>query len=218
MASFPKQSVLVMDAQPVARCGLVQLINSHARFRVCAEAETAPIARDLCRRYRPALAVLDIALADGFSLVKELSTTAPRIRVVAFTGLEDALSVQRALQAGARAYVTRHDPAAELLTALVCAVEGQRHLSPRVSHLLLERLACGAVEMVGSEESALSDRELQIFHAIGRGLGTRTIAEELHVSVKTVETHRQRIKEKLHLRDGCDLQRRAVLFHHAACA
>jgi DNA-binding NarL/FixJ family response regulator len=215
MANSRKMNVLVVDAQPVARVGMVLLLNSHARLRVCAEADSAPAARELCARHQPEFAILDLAIGDGFALLKEFPRWAPGIRVIAFTALEDALSVQRALQAGAQGYVTRLDPAAELLTAIDCVLGGQRHVGPRVAHLLLERLACGSVEMHGCEEAALSDRELQIYRAIGRGLGTRAVAEELHVSVKTVETHRQRIKEKLHLRDGCDLQRRAVLSHHA---
>ena len=216
MSTPRKMNVLIVDAQPVARFGLIHLLNAHGRFRVCGEAESAPAARELCARHRPDLAVLDLALGDGFALLKEFPRWAPGIRVVAFTALDDALSVQRALQAGAHGYVTRLDPAAELLTAIECALDGQRHVGPRVAHLLLDRLACGSVEMRGSAEAALSDRELQIFRAIGRGLGTRAVAEELKVSVKTVETHRQRIKEKLRLKDGTDLQRRAVLFHHTA--
>ena len=216
MPTPQKANVLVVDAQPVMRHGLVDLINSHRKLRVCAEAEAAPAARELCARHRPELAVLDLGLSDGFALLKDFQRWAPGIRIVAFTALDDALSVQRALQAGAQGYVTRLDPAAELLTALEHALDGHRHVGPRVAHLLLDRLACGSVEMRGNAEAALSDRELQVFHAIGRGMGTRAIAEDLRVSVKTVETHRQRIKEKLHLRDGCDLQKRAVLFHHAA--
>lgn len=213
-----KLNVMVLEAQPVARFGLVRLIDSHDRFHTCAEAESTPDARGLCARYRPALAVLDLGLHDGFNLVKELPHLSPGIRIVVFTALADALSVQRALRAGALGYVTRHDPVSELMTAMTRAADGCRHVAPSISQGMLDHLACGALEIVGSEESTLSDRELEIFHAIGRGLGTRTIAEALRVSVKTVETHRQHIKQKLNLRDGCDLQRRAVLYHHAAAA
>lgn len=216
MPSSRKMNVLVVDAQPIARFGLVHLLNAHGRLHVCGEAESSPAARELCVRHRPDLAVLDLALGDGFALLKEFPRWAPGIRLVAFTSLEDALSVQRAFQGGAQGYVTRLDPAAELLMAIDCALSGQRHAAPRVAHLLLDRLACGSVELCGSAEASLSDRELQVFRAIGRGLGTRAVADELRVSVKTVETHRQRIKDKLHLKDGSDLQRRAVLFHHAA--
>lgn len=216
MSNNRKISVLIVDAHPIARLGLVHLLNGHGRLRVCGEADSSPTARELCARHRPDLAVLDLALGDGFGLLKEFPRWAPGIRVVAFTSLEDALSVQRAFQGGAHGYVTRLDPVAELLTAIDCTLAGQRHAAPRVAHLLLDRLACGSVELHGSAEAALSNRELQIFRAIGRGLGTRAVADELKVSVKTVETHRQRIKDKLHLKDGVDLQRRAVLFHHAA--
>lgn len=150
MALPKKASVLIVDAQPVARHGLVSLLNAHERLRVCAEAETAGSARELCGRHRPEMAVVDVALGDGFALIKDLPKWAPGIRIVVFTGLEDALSVQRALRAGAMGYVTRLDRTAELLSAVLLALDGQRHLGPRVEHLLLDRLACGAVEMHGN--------------------------------------------------------------------
>jgi DNA-binding NarL/FixJ family response regulator len=115
------------------------------------------------------------------------------------------MEVQRALQAGACGYVTRRDP--------VAALSGEQYVGPLVERTLPKNLSSGAVEMRGSEVSALSNRELQVFRLIGRGLPTREVAEELSVSVKTIETHRQRIKEKLHVTSGAELQRRAVLFH-----
>jgi DNA-binding NarL/FixJ family response regulator len=121
--------------------------------------------------------------------------------------------VQRALQAGARGYVTRADSAEALLEALLAVLAGERHVSPRVANVLLDTLACGGVDVRNSEAAALSDRELEVFRLLGEGLGTRSVAERLCLSVKTVETHRERIKEKLRLPNGTELQRRAVLYH-----
>jgi DNA-binding NarL/FixJ family response regulator len=95
------------------------------------------------------------------------------------------------------------------------AASGERHIGPQVQRMLLEGLAFGAMEVRGGDESSLSDRELQIFRMLGEGRGTRAVAEELHVSVKTVETYRQRIREKLQLANGSELQRRATLYHGA---
>lgn len=210
-----KADVLVADAEPVARCGLVHLINSHPKLRLCAEAETLALARELCSKHKPAVLLLDPAMGDGFSFIKDLPRWSRGTRVVVFTGMSDALAVQRAFKAGACAFVTRRDPVSALMNALVGALTGERHVGPCVEHLLLENLASGTVELHGNDVATLSDRELQIFRLLGRGLGTRAVAMELRVSVKTIETHRQRIKEKLQLANGTELQRRAVLFHAA---
>jgi DNA-binding NarL/FixJ family response regulator len=212
MTMLRKASVLVVDPEPVARCGLVQLINSHPELRVCGEAETVGQTRDFCAHLKPEVLVFDPALTDGFSLVKELRRWSARTHVVVFTALEDAISVQRAFKAGVCGYVTRRDPVEALMTAILDARSGGRHVGPRVEHLLLEKLATGSVEMRENEIASLSDRELQVFRLVGIGSNTRAIAEELHLSVKTVETHRYRIREKLHLGDSAELQRRAVLF------
>ncbi len=107
--------------------------------------------------------------------------------------------------------MTRRDPVSALMAAVLGALDGERHVGPQVEHLLLENLASGAVELRGDELESLSNRELQVFRLLGRGLGTRAVAEELSLSVKTVETHRQRIKEKLHVQNASELHRRAVL-------
>lgn len=213
MAHPKKADVLIADAEPVARCGLVSLINSHPRLRVCAEAETLALARELCSKHKPAVLVLDPAMGDGFALIKDLPRWSRETRVVVFTGMNDALAVQRAFKVGACAFVTRRDPVSALMNAVVGALSGERHVGPHVEHLLLENLASGSVELHGHEMSALSNRELQVFRLLGSGLGTRAVATELGVSVKTVETHRQRMKEKLQVANGTELQRRAVLFH-----
>lgn len=218
MAIPKKSTVLIADAEAVARCGLVHLVNSHKELRVCGEADGLPGARELCTRLKPDIVVVDPAMGDGFAFIRDVRRWSVRAQVVAVTGLEDALSVQRAFQAGVCGYVTRRDPVAAVMAAIVGAVRGERHVGPRVEHVLLEQLAHGGVEMSGVAEAVLSNRELEIFHLIGRGLGTRAVAEELRVTVKTVETHRQRIKEKLGIASGTDLARRAALFHGAGGA
>lgn len=215
MAHPRKADVLVADSEPVARAGLVHLLNSHSRLRVCAEAEMLDAVRELCLRHKPAVLVLDPAMGDGFTFIKDLPRWSRDTRAVAFTSLGDALSVQRAFKAGVCGYVTRRDPVVAVMTAIVGALTGERHVGPRVENVLLAHLALGAVEMRDDETAALSNRELQIFRLLGSGLGTRAVAEELRLSIKTIETHRQRIKEKLQLTSGTELQRRAVLFHGA---
>jgi DNA-binding NarL/FixJ family response regulator len=211
MPNSRKANVLVVDAEAVARFGLVQLINSQALLRVVGEAETLPVARELTSRLKPEVVVLDLAMGDGVHFIEELVRSKARPKVVAFTALEDALSVQRAFQAGVCGYVTRRDPVADLMAAIVAAVDGKRHVGPRIERVLLERLSCAAVHLGDDEMEVLSQRERQVFRLLGAGHSGRAIAEELGVSVKTVETHRQRIKEKLRLKTGAELNRRAVL-------
>jgi DNA-binding NarL/FixJ family response regulator len=163
------------------------------------------------------LVVLDVAMGggEGFALVKEVLRWNAELHVVAFTALEDVGSVQRALRAGACGYVTRRDPVASLLAALTGALTGERHVGSRVERVLLETLATGKVQMEHDDLTLLSERERQVFRLIGGGRKTCEVAAELSVSLKTVETHRQRIKEKLRLRSGVDLQHRAAVFDAA---
>lgn len=209
-----KSNVLIVDAEPVARCGLLHVVNSHEALHVCAEADTPSSARAACERSKPDVVVLDVAMSggEGFALVKELPQWNPKLRLVAFTRLEDTASVQRALRAGACGYVTKLDPVAALIAAIMDCLQGRRHVGPRVGHVLLETLALGKVQMEDDDLTFLSERERQVFRFIGAGLNTRAMAAELHLSVKTVESHRQRIKEKLHLSSGSELQHRAVVF------
>jgi DNA-binding NarL/FixJ family response regulator len=204
--------VFVADAQALARFGLVQLINSHARLCVCGEAESLPRARELIAKLQPEVVVFDPAMGEGFAFVQDLPRWSPGTRAVALTNLCDALSVQRALKAGVCGYVARRDSVEAVLMAIVRVAEGERHLGPRVEEVLLEGMARGAMAVQEGDGAVLSDRELQVFRLIGQGLGTRALAVELRVSVKTVETHRQRIREKLGVATGNELQRRAVLF------
>ncbi len=213
METLRKCNVLAVDAEPLARLGLVHLINAHPSLRVCAEAESIAQARELCALHQPAVLVLDPAQEDGFALIRDLPRWSPQTRVVVLTGLEDAGSVQRAFLAGACGYVTRRDPVASLIEAILGALSGDRLLAPRAQRVLLGEMARGSLHVDQGELERLSPREVDVFRRIGAGHPTRGIAEELHMSVKTVETHRQRIKEKLGLANGAELQRRAVLFY-----
>jgi len=216
MAHPRKADILVVDSEPVARTGLLHLINSHPRLRVCGEAETLSRARELCQCHQPQVLVLDTGIGEAFAFMKDLPRWSRKTRVVVFTEVHDALAVQRAFQAGACGFVTRRDPISALIAAVLGALSGERHVGPQVEHLLLENLASGGVKLRGNELAALSNRELQVFRMLGRGLGTRAVAEELSLSVKTVETHRQRIKAKLRVRNAAELQRRAVLSQRKA--
>lgn len=210
VAYLKKADVLVANAEPVLRAGLAHLIGAHPRLRVCAEAETAEQVRHLCKRHKPCVLVLDPVMGDGFALIQDVQRQSPAPHVVVFSASGDAATVQRAFRAGACGFVTRRDPISALMSAVVGAIEGARHIGPAVEHLLLDNLASGAVEMSGDETAKLSNRELQIFELIGRGLTARAVATELGISLKTVDTHRERIKGKLGVRTCAELQHWAL--------
>jgi len=207
-----KLSVLVAHHAPMIRYCLAKLMQSDTRFTVTGETGEAPVARRLFREFVPDLVVLSLTLqhGDGYSLLKDLRKTQPAVRALIVSGRRDSLSVQRAFKAGAKGYVTSADDPAEVLKALERISEGERYVSDSVAQGLLLMLANGSVAARGNGCEELSDRELQVFRLIGSGLGTSRVARELQVSVKTIETHRQRIKQKLGLTTGAELTQRAV--------
>jgi len=212
MANPTKARVLIVDCEPASRLGLMQLIKEQKTLCVCGDADTLAAARQWCEREKPDLMLLDPAMGDGFTFIKDVPRWCARTRVVVFTGLEDALSVQRAFKAGACGYVTRRDPLSALLVALEGALRGQRRIGPRVEHVVLNTLACGEMELRGDAEAGLSNREREVLRLLGHGQSTREVAHELKVSVKTVETHSQRIKDKLKLGNSAALRRHAALY------
>lgn len=215
MANQRKADVLIADAEPMSRMGAIQLIDAHPRLRVCGEAETQARAKELSRRLQPRVLVLDWSAGEICTFIKDLPRWSPQTRVVVVTRWRDSLSVQRAFQAGARGYLARQDPPTAMIEAVLAALEDRRYIGPQTEGVLLENLACGGIEIRNEEEvivSSLSDRELQVFRLVGQGEGTRLVAKRLGLSVKTVETHLERIKRKLQLRNGQDLVRRASLF------
>jgi DNA-binding NarL/FixJ family response regulator len=201
--------VLVVDGASLTRFALVSLINLHPVTTVCDEADTAPQARSRCIETRPDLIVIDIDIdkGDGINLIKELHALHPPQRTLVVSGREELPSIQRAFGAGARAYVSKLDDSAEIISAIDSVLAGRLYMSPRISYRMLEEFAGSGDGRFGQRVSTLSNRELHIFRMIGHRKGASAIAEELGVSVKTIETHQQRIKEKLHLKCAHDLHR-----------
>jgi two-component system invasion response regulator UvrY len=214
MKSQVRFSVVVIDPEPVARYGLVSLLGSHNELQVVGESESLRTGRELCGKLKPHVVVIDPAMegGEGFVFLKDLPRWAPNARSVAFSSVEDAACVQRALAAGASGYVTRRDPLTTVIAAVSGAITGERHVGPRIAKLLLDRIATGAVDFQAGIASRLSAREWQIFRMMGEGSAPREMAGTLGVSVKTVESHQQRIKLKLEARSATELRRQAALY------
>ena len=204
--------MLIAHHAPLVRFALAHLVQSSRQFKIVGNTGQAPVARRIFAELKPDLAVLSLTLqhGDGFSLLKDFRKTNPLARALVVTARHDSLSIQRSFKAGARGYVVTADETAEVLSALKRIAAGELYVSGTIARGLLQMLADGAVEANRDTCSHLSDRELQVFRLIGSGLGTSRVASELQVSVKTIETHRQRIKQKLGLTNSSELTRRAV--------
>jgi DNA-binding NarL/FixJ family response regulator len=213
-----KLSVLVVHHAPVTRFGLTTLLKSNRGFQVVGQTSSAPVARGLFAEIQPDLVILSLTLqhGDGISLLRDFRKMNPAARTLVLTAREDPLSVQRAFRAGARGYVVAEDETSEVLHALERIAAGELYASTIVAHRFLQMLAGGLVETPRDPCARLSDREVQVFRLIGSGLGTSRVAKELQLSVKTIETHRQHIKEKLGLTNGMELTRRAAEWMLAA--
>ena len=214
MAISLKVNVVIAHPDAIVRFGLVSMINSHARLRVGGEAKMVREVRGVCSQIRPAVVLLDPQMngGEGFCLISDIFRWVPTARIIAISSTVDLGSVQRAFQAGVSAYLTLEDRVEVVLSAIDCALGGERCLGVAVERRLIDRLSAGSIESADELERALSDREMQVFRLAGGGRAAREIAETLGVSVKTVESHQERIKEKLRLRSASELRQRAACY------
>jgi DNA-binding NarL/FixJ family response regulator len=206
--------ILIVHGSPVTRLGLMMLLIQSGRFEVCGQADAASTARELFEQHQPELVVTSLTLrgGDGIGLIKDFRKLHPTSRTLVLSRRDDALAVQRAFRAGARAYLMAGDETAEILEALDRILAGELYASVSVGRRLLENLAGGQIKPNDSKVTSLSDRELQVFSLFGRGFGATRLAAELHLSVKTIETHQMRIKEKLGLQSAAELSKEASLW------
>ncbi len=205
-----KAKVLVVHRIGFVRAGVLSLIEKTVQFVVCGETDEAPLARELFLRHKPHLVVVGLRLsgADGIQLIKEFRSLNPAVAILALSEHADPFSAQRAFRAGARAYLTIDD-APELLRAFDKILTGHPHVAASVLPLILSNFAAGTKNSRNPDINNLSDRELEIFSFIGRGVSVSELASELHVSVKTIETHQMRMKEKLALHTAAELRQKA---------
>jgi len=205
-----KAKVLVVHRIGFVRSGVLSLIAKSMQFMACGETDEAPLARELFVRHKPKLVLLGLTLrgGDGFQLIKDFCKLEPAAATLVLSERNDALSIRRAFRAGARGYLTL-DAAAEMVRAFDEISAGRVYVGASVLPLILSNFAAGTKGSRGSDINSLSDRELEIFSFIGRGFSVSELAIELHVSVKTIETHQMRIKEKLALRSAAELRQKA---------
>jgi DNA-binding NarL/FixJ family response regulator len=193
--------------------GLAQLISHEPDLEVCGDACDANEALQKVKELQPHLVILDISLqqGNGIDLTKTLKARYPNVKVLISSMHDESLFAERALCAGAVGYINKQEAADRVVEAIRQVLDGQIYLSPEMTSHLLHRLGNHRDNLLERPTlELLSDREWQVFELIGRGLPTRRIAEQLHLSIKTIETHREHIKEKLCLANGAELTRHAV--------
>lgn len=207
-----KRSVLVVDDHPLLRQGLALLINQQQDMEVCGEAEEAQTAMQLIAHKRPDVLILDISLngPDGLELLKSIRASDSDLPVLILSMHDEAIYAERALRARANGYIMKQEASEKVLVAIRRILNGDIYLSDRMQNKMLQQFIGGAPSMIESRIASLSDRELEVFRLIGEGRATREIAEELRLSVKTVETYQAHLKEKLSLRSGRELIQHAI--------
>lgn len=203
--------ILIVDDHPIVRDGLAMLIGQQKDMEVCGEAETVGGALEQIRQTRPDVVIVDIILKEGsgLDLIKRIQMFDESILILVSSMHNERLFAERAIRAGAKGYVTKQVASRKMIEAIRAILTGKIYLSEEMSQRILHNAADGG-GAEGSPVESLSDRELTVFELIGQGFSTKKIAEQLHLSVKTIETYREKIKEKLNLENAAELTSHAV--------
>jgi DNA-binding NarL/FixJ family response regulator len=206
--------ILIVDDHPIFRMGMTELLNQEDGFSVCAAAEDIHSARKVLMEQKPDLAVVDISLAadNGLDLVKEIVSGKRHIPVLVLSMHDESVWAERAIRAGARGYVMKKEASESIVAAIKNILNGKIHISETMMTHLLDKFQINPDFQNAPTEKTLTDRELEVYRQIGAGLSTGEIAVNMHLSVKTIGTYRDRIKQKLCLKSGAELTRCAVLW------
>ena len=203
--------VLLVEDHPMFREHLGQLINRDLGMVVCGEADNIKDAMRLVSETNPDIAIVDITLrgSSGLEFIKDIKAQGLPLNLLVLSMHDEELYAERSLRAGAKGYITKNEASSELINAIRCVMAGEVYASKKLTAKLLERMTQkrAVSELAGME--TLADRELEVFHLLGRGKSTSEIAKSLNLGDSTVETYRARIKDKLRLRSAAELYLRA---------
>ncbi len=207
-----KSRVFVVDDHPIVRQGLALMINRESDLSVCGEAEDARTAMQSVTTSKPDILVVDISLngPDGLDLLKNIRMRYPNLPVLVLSMHDESVYAERALRAGAQGYIMKQEATEKVLVALRRILSNEIYVSERIANRMLQRYIGNPNAGGPSSIADLTDRELEVFRLIGEGHSTRKIAEDLHISVKTVESYQAHIKDKLSLRSGRELVQHAI--------
>jgi DNA-binding NarL/FixJ family response regulator len=204
--------IVIVDDHPLFRKGLQEMIHSDGKFAVCGEAGDAAKAMEVIRQLHPDMAIVDLSLpgANGIELIKNIRAEFPRLPILVLSMHDESLYALRSLRAGADGYVMKHEAMANVIQAIREVFHGRPYLSPAMAAQVITKFAHRQAEGEVDAVERLSDRELEILELIGKGNEVREIAKLLHLSPKTVETHRAHIKDKLDLKNSREVARFAL--------
>lgn len=206
-----KSRILIVDDHPLVREGLTSRIQAQPDLEVCGEASGVSEAVD-CLAANPDLVIVDILLAEGngMELIKKIRERAPRVRILVVSTFDESLYAERALRAGAHGYINKRELQDSVLDAIRAVLAGGSYLSSKVTHISNGPSIHESDEKGSDPVERLSNRELEVFRLIGEGHATRAIADQLHLSIHTIDTHREKLRRKLGLKNGTELMQRAV--------
>ena len=207
-----KSRIFIVDDHTIFREGLRQLIEHDPGLTVCGDAADAASAIEGIRQSNPDVVIVDITLAgsSGLDLVKSLRNDHEDLPVLVVSMHEESLYAERALRAGAMGYVMKNEPAKTVTAAIHSVLRGEMYLSRKMSSSVISKFMRGETEVSMSPLEILSDRELEVFRMLGQGKGTRQIAQDLELTIPTIQSFRNRIKEKLHLKTAPELVLHAI--------
>ena len=207
-------NILIVDDHPIFRMGMRELLNQEEDFSVCAVAENIGQARKALKEHQPDLAIIDISLSEenGLDLVKEIAAGPCRLPVLVLSLHDESVWAERAIRAGARGYVMKKEASESVISAIRNILDGRIHVSPDMMAHLLDKFQVNPEGSGAPTVEVLTDRELEVFRLIGSGLATREIASRMNLGIKTIGTYRDRIKQKLCIKNAAELTRRAVLW------
>jgi DNA-binding NarL/FixJ family response regulator len=208
-----KRTVFIVDDHPLMRRGLTALIDGEPDLAVCGEATTRQGALKGIGWSAPDLVIADLGLEggeDGLDLVKELKIRSPAIPVLVLSMHPESVYAERALRAGAHGFVSKQELDKNVLVAIRCVFSGEIYMSGALAARLARQFVGGHAREMDTPLAALSDRELQVFRLLGEGRSTREIAQILNLSMKTIETYREHLKQKLNIESGPELVRCAI--------
>jgi DNA-binding NarL/FixJ family response regulator len=206
------KNIIIVDDHPMMRKGLAMTLEAEPDLSVVGQAADAEECLSMLETMDLDLAIVDISLPgmSGLELIKHIQALQPDLKTLVVSRHDETLYAERAIRAGARGYVMKLEASNLIVKAVRRVLAGGIYVSEEINERLLLGLAAGREEIAQSPLEVLSDRELEVFELTGRGLGTRDIAERLHLSVKTVESYRARIKDKLNLKSAAELMQHAV--------
>lgn len=204
--------ILIVDDHPIVREGLAAVLSRQPDLQVCGESASVAEAMKLIESKHPDLAIIDLSLADGsgLDLIKRIRTRDTAIKMLVLSMSDESLYAERALRAGAMGFLHKQEAREKLIGAIRQILDGKIFVSETINERMLQQVMMGHQPLQQSAIESLSDRELEVFELIGHGLGSSEIAQRLHLGIKTIETHRQRIKGKLDLKNSLELVRHAT--------